>query len=240
MTPDPGWHPVALAADIAPGTSAGTRLFGQELVVWRDKEGASHVWEDRCPHRGMRLSFGFVRGSAIACLYHGWQYDAAGQCRVIPAHPALKVPSTIAATTYDSAERLGLVWVSLGNAGAPPGDNAATTPVRSLSVQAPAPLVLAALASPEASPFASQAPVVCERSGPLVVVQAGEERLIAAVQALSDTQTAVHLVLAGTPGLYRGAAQARASLWAEALRRRAEAGAAIVAAEAAWSREAVA
>jgi phenylpropionate dioxygenase-like ring-hydroxylating dioxygenase large terminal subunit len=84
-----GWYAVAVADDIEPGTSAGTRLFDQELVVWRDRDGASHVWEDRCPHRGMRLSFGFVRGNHIACLYHGWAYDTAGQCRAIPAHPDL-------------------------------------------------------------------------------------------------------------------------------------------------------
>jgi nitrite reductase/ring-hydroxylating ferredoxin subunit len=238
MSPDPGWYPVALAEGIAPGTSAGTRLFGQELVVWRDNAGASHVWEDRCPHRGMRLSFGFVRGNAIACLYHGWQYDTAGRCRSIPAHPDLKVPSTIAATTYPSAEQLGMVWVSLGGAD-PPGDNAVTTPVRSLSIQAPPALVLAALASSDTAPFTTEAAVVCERSGPLISVRAGEERLIAAVQTLSDTQATVHLALAGAPELYRGAGQARASLWAEALRRRVEAAAAIEAAEAAWAHEAV-
>lgn len=242
MSPDPGWHPVALVEGIAPGTSTGTRLFGQELVVWRDNEGASHVWEDRCPHRGMRLSFGFVRGNAIACLYHGWQYDAAGRCRYIPAHPELKVPSTITAAVYPSTERLGLVWACLGGtepAAAPPGDNAVTTPVRSLSVQASAASVLAALASTSASPFATQAPVVCERSGPLIAVRAGEERLIVAVQPLSGTQAMVHLVLAGAPENYRGTGQARASLWGEALRRRVEATAAIQAAEAAWTHEAV-
>ena len=63
--------------------------------MWRDSDGVAHVWEDRCPHRGMRLSLGFVRGDQIACLYHGWRYDAAGQCRYIPAHPQLTPPETI-------------------------------------------------------------------------------------------------------------------------------------------------
>ncbi len=178
-------------------------------------------------------------GSAIACLYHGWQYDAAGRCRVIPAHPALKAPSTIAATTYDSAERLGLVWVSLGSAAAPPGDNAATTPVRSLAVQAPVGLVLAALAAPEGSPFATQAPLVCERSGPLVSVRAGEERLIAAVQALSDAETTVHIVLAGAPAVSRRRAGAGVAVGGGAAAR-AEAASVAAVAEAAWAREAVA
>ena len=127
MMPEAGWYPVALADDIEPGTSAGTRLFGRELVVWRDGTGRSHVWEDRCPHRGMRLSFGLVRGDHIACLYHGWQFDAAGRCRAIPAHPKLDVPASIAVERFPSAERLGFVWAFPGaDAGgtAPPGGSA--------------------------------------------------------------------------------------------------------------------
>ncbi|RVC56037.1 Rieske (2Fe-2S) protein, partial [Mesorhizobium sp. M00.F.Ca.ET.038.03.1.1] len=92
MTTAGVWHPVALSASIEPGSSAGTHIDGKEFVVWRDNRGAPHVWEDRCPHRGMKLSFGFVRGDHIACLYHGWQYDTAGQCRYIPARPAQDEP----------------------------------------------------------------------------------------------------------------------------------------------------
>lgn len=227
MEPVTGWYPVALADGIGPGTSAGTRLFGRELVVWRDEAGNAHVWEDRCPHRGMRLSFGFVRGDRLACLYHGWQFDAVARCRTIPAHPDLKVPGTIRATACASAERLGMVWTFAGPADPteePPGGEAATTPVRSLALQVAAgPAFAALLAVAAASPFASGATVRAERSGPLVVLQAGEERLIAAVQPLSGTESAVHLAIAGAPGTYRGAGQARASAWAEALRRAAEA-----------------
>ena len=105
------WYCVAVSEGLEPGTSAGTRLFDKEIVVWRDSNGAAHAWEDRCPHRGMRLSFGFVRGDRIACLYHGWQYDAGGQCRHIPAHPDLKVPDTIRTTAYPCRERLAMVWI---------------------------------------------------------------------------------------------------------------------------------
>ena len=92
-----GWYPVALSGGVPTGTSNGTHLFGEEIVVWRDADGAPHIWEDRCPHRGMRLSFGFVRGEALNCLYHGWQYGTAGSCQKIPAHPDLVVPNTIRA-----------------------------------------------------------------------------------------------------------------------------------------------
>ena len=128
-----GWYALALGDGLEPGTSAGTQLFDKELVVWRDASGASHVWEDRCPHRGMRLSFGFVRGNHIACLYHGWQYDEAGQCRHIPAHPSLEVPETIKVPTYASVEAAGMIWVqSATEATEPPPADFAAVPVRSL------------------------------------------------------------------------------------------------------------
>ena len=92
----------------------------------------------------MKLSFGFVRGDHIACLYHGWEYGADGQCRAIPAHPKLEVPKTICATTYGIAETGGLLWVGLGDHGEAP-DLPAADPVRSLQVEAPLNAVLAAL-----------------------------------------------------------------------------------------------
>jgi nitrite reductase/ring-hydroxylating ferredoxin subunit len=199
-----GWVPVALAAGLEPGTSTGTRIAGAELVVWRDDAGASHVWEDRCPHRGMRLSFGFVRGNHIACLYHGWQYDTAGQCRLIPAHPDIKVPSTIRATRHVSTERMGIVWTRLaGDAPElPPVEDAVATPVRTLAITAPPGLVLEHLAP--------------DGVGRLTIEGLG---VVAAVQPLSECETAVHVVIEGTHG---AAAQKTVSAWGVALRARLE------------------
>ncbi|HDS0942401.1 TPA: Rieske 2Fe-2S domain-containing protein, partial [Pseudomonas putida] len=38
-------------------------LMGQEMAVWRDDNGAVNVWENRCPHRGLRLTLGANTGS---------------------------------------------------------------------------------------------------------------------------------------------------------------------------------
>ena len=116
MTEQPGWHAVALAGGVGTGTSTGTRLFGEEIVVWRDANGAAHAWEDRCPHRGMRLSMGFVRADRIACLYHGWQYGTDGHCLYIPAHPEINVPPSIVTWRHSCAEALGMIWVYFGDA----------------------------------------------------------------------------------------------------------------------------
>ena len=214
------WYPVALSADIEPGTSTGTRLRGRELVVWRDAAGVAHVWEDRCPHRGMRLSFGFVRGDRIACLYHGWQFDGGGLCRFIPAHPQLTVPSTITVERFAAVERLGMIWTSSGEAAtaaAPPADNAATEPVRSLWLAASPEGALAALTNGPAPFEGTDAEVV--RDGPLVTVRAGSGRLYVAVQPAAPGATVLHLAVEAASADDRP----RLSLWAEALRRSLEA-----------------
>lgn len=114
------WIPIALGRDVPPGTTRGVLLDGAEVLIWRDSDGNAHVWEDRCPHRGMRLSFGFVRNNSLNCLYHGWQYGAASHCLRIPAHPDLTVPATIRANAYASGEAGGMIWMSFEPEGEPP------------------------------------------------------------------------------------------------------------------------
>lgn len=113
------WTAVSLSRDVPAGATAGVVLEGREIVLWRGSDHDIHAWEDRCPHRGMRLSFGFVRGTTLNCLYHGWQYGSDTGCLLIPAHPDLVVPGTIRANAYPVREAGGLVWVALEDTDAP-------------------------------------------------------------------------------------------------------------------------
>jgi phenylpropionate dioxygenase-like ring-hydroxylating dioxygenase large terminal subunit len=110
------------------------RLEGNDLAIWRGASGQPHVWGDRCPHRGMRLSQGFVRGEALSCVYHGWQYGSDGGCVSIPAHPKLVPPKSICAKTYQCSEAEGLIWATLTETtdALPPLQS--QTPVRTLYV----------------------------------------------------------------------------------------------------------
>lgn len=128
------WTPIALSRDAPRGVTRAVILGGQELVIWRSESGALQVWEDRCPHRGMRLSFGFVRGEALNCLYHGWQYGADGPCKRIPAHPDLSVPTTIRANAYASAETGGFILVETGTKPGPTPVLLAGRPIASLAI----------------------------------------------------------------------------------------------------------
>ena len=108
------WVPLALARDVPAGTTRAAIVEDRELVIWRGVDGQAHVWADRCPHRGMRLSLGFVRDNALNCLYHGWAYAADGGCRRIPAHPDLNVPGSIRADVHRVVEAGGMIWTRQG------------------------------------------------------------------------------------------------------------------------------
>jgi nitrite reductase/ring-hydroxylating ferredoxin subunit len=206
---DDAWVPVALSNAIEPSTSAGTLIDGREVVVWRDGGGIAHVWEDRCPHRGMRMSFGFVRGDHIACLYHGWEYDAAGQCRHIPAHPDLEVPATIRVKTFAAEERNGLIWTRLANGAdlATVPETGSATPVRSIH---------AAVAIDAAEALLARSGEAMTRVGDLLwTLRAASADLIVAAQRLSPDRTGLHVLVAGQA---EAPARLRAARWAEGLR----------------------
>lgn len=112
------WHVVLRSSDLPEGEVRKARLLGEDLVAWRIG-GVAHVWQDLCMHRGSRLSLGHVEGSHLVCAYHGWSYDAEGQCVRFPAHPEQKPPPTAHTATYITKEKYGYVWASLGE---PKGD----------------------------------------------------------------------------------------------------------------------
>ena len=112
------WHPVIEAAALA-GEPVAVRLLGHALVAWRDADGEARVWSDRCPHRGAQLSLGQVVDGCLQCPYHGWQFDACGQCVQVPALPDFNPPASHHAQVHETREAHGLVWVRLGSVDGP-------------------------------------------------------------------------------------------------------------------------
>lgn len=219
-----GWVPVALSTSIEPGTSAGAVVDGAEIVVWRDDKGKAHVWEDRCPHRGMRMSFGFVRGDHIACLYHGWAYDTGGQCRYIPAHPDLEVPKTIKIPTYATVESDGVIWMAPAEAAdeqaVPP--LGVSVPVRSLYADCPVERAQVVL-SGASLPFADETRFSAIADG-VWTLTAGSVKLAVAAQSVGPSRTALHILTDEASASLKPAI----ARWAEALRLTLEAPAAVI------------
>lgn len=108
------WHPVASSASLIAGKLVAARLLGRELVLWRDPQGLVHAWEDRCPHRGTRLSIGRVEGGEVVCAYHGWHFGTDARCKLVPALPELSGKVQASVKAYRAQEKYGLVWACIG------------------------------------------------------------------------------------------------------------------------------
>jgi 5,5'-dehydrodivanillate O-demethylase len=115
------WQPVFLSRDLARGRSVPLRVLHEELTLYRGHDGIARVVGARCPHRGAKLHLGFVEGGAIRCMYHGWAFGEGGQCVDQPAEP---VPfcHKIKTASYPAEERLGIIFVYMGELPAPPLD----------------------------------------------------------------------------------------------------------------------
>jgi ferredoxin-NADP reductase/nitrite reductase/ring-hydroxylating ferredoxin subunit len=105
------WHPVAASDDLPYRHVFHAQILGRELALWRADDNHVNAWENRCLHRGVRLSIGINDGTELVCQYHGWRYaNRTAGCTYIPAHPADAPARTICNNTYPCCEHLGLVW----------------------------------------------------------------------------------------------------------------------------------
>ncbi len=133
---DARWVPIAVSADILNGTVVPSQLPKGPIAVWRAASGHLYANGDRCPHRGMRLSHGFVRGETLSCIYHGWRFGTDGVCQKIPAHPAVEPPKTINCGPVSVTEVNGVVWGAAASPVDPPVQFAGYNALRSLLIGA--------------------------------------------------------------------------------------------------------
>ena len=108
------WHVIAVTDEILPGVLYPVSLLERDLVVWREADGAVHIWEDLCVHRGARLSKGSIRNDRVICPYHGWNYDGSARCVLMPAAPTEPPLKKARAIAHRAIEKYGLLWTCLG------------------------------------------------------------------------------------------------------------------------------
>src|SRR5436190_17553063 len=99
------------------------RILGEDLIAFRDTNGTPAFIARNCPHRGASLFFGRNEECGIRCVYHGWKFDAAGNCVDMPNEPAESDFKTkVKATAYRGADAGGITWIYMGPDQAdPPG-----------------------------------------------------------------------------------------------------------------------
>jgi phenylpropionate dioxygenase-like ring-hydroxylating dioxygenase large terminal subunit len=85
-------------------------VAGEPVVFFRDARGQVQALLDRCPHRGVKLSLGEVKGDCVECPFHAWQFDGSGEVREVPLNPDAK-RERLFATSFHVREIGGLLWL---------------------------------------------------------------------------------------------------------------------------------
>ncbi len=67
------WEKVGLADDFEVGTQTAVRLGNRAVVIFHTEKGW-HAIADACPHAGMPLAGGDLRGCILTCPFHGYTY----------------------------------------------------------------------------------------------------------------------------------------------------------------------
>ena len=113
------WLPAAKSDEVSEpdGTPVRVRMFGENLVLFRDTDGRLGLVEEGCPHRLTSLALGRNEECGLRCVYHGWKFDVTGKCVDMPTDPeAYGYRERIRITAYPVREAGGLVWAYLGPA----------------------------------------------------------------------------------------------------------------------------
>lgn len=109
-----GWYFVYYTDELQKGAVVPLHYFGRELVLFRTEAGHAVLMDAHCPHLGAHLGHGGkVHGESIACPFHGWEFNGAGQCTAVPY--AKLMPPKIAGGkqaihSYPLVERNQVIW----------------------------------------------------------------------------------------------------------------------------------
>lgn len=79
---------VAKAADVPVGQGRVVQAGAKSLALW-NVDGAYHVIDNTCPHRGGPLGDGDLEGRLAICPWHGWRWDVTTGANA--NNPALKI-----------------------------------------------------------------------------------------------------------------------------------------------------
>lgn len=74
------WQPIGAAVDLESKWTKRVRLLGEDLVIFKDRQGRLGLIAEHCPHRRASFAHGIPTENGIRCPYHGWEYNAQGKC----------------------------------------------------------------------------------------------------------------------------------------------------------------
>jgi 5,5'-dehydrodivanillate O-demethylase oxygenase subunit len=112
------WHPIAATSQLPDSGTMAVRILAEDLVLYRTPNGNLGLVEPHCAHRRAGLVYGIPEETGLRCTYHGWLYDASGQCIEQPyeafVDPNNRYKDRIRIQAYPVQELGGLIFAYLG------------------------------------------------------------------------------------------------------------------------------
>lgn len=111
------WQPALLSSELPEndGAPLRLRLLCEDLIAFRDSNGAVGIVDAFCPHRRAPLFFGRNEECGIRCVYHGWKFNRDGDCVDMPSEPEdSPLKARVKLHAYPAIERGGIVWSYMG------------------------------------------------------------------------------------------------------------------------------
>lgn len=109
------WYVVLESKEVKPGKLLGVKRLNKSLVFYREPDGTVVCMEDKCSHRGVKLSIGTLSNNCLTCPFHGFEFNSSGECIKIPANGKnSKVSSRFNVRTYPTYESNGFIFIYNG------------------------------------------------------------------------------------------------------------------------------
>ena len=106
------WYPVLASWEVQ---SAPVGITRRASRLWSGAiKTAVQALEDRCPHRGARLSMGWNLGDRIACWYHGVEVAGNGEVKDVPAVDKCPLVGQQCVRSYNVQEAHGAIFLWFG------------------------------------------------------------------------------------------------------------------------------
>ncbi len=107
------WYVAAWDHELIDGKLLARTILEQPVLLYKGDSGRAVALDDRCAHRGAKLSNGRLEGDDVRCMYHGLKYAPSGKCIQIPGQD--NIPPRLGVRSYPVVERDHLVWIWMGD-----------------------------------------------------------------------------------------------------------------------------
>ncbi len=109
------WQPIGAATELENRWTKRVRLLGEDLVLFRNRQGQRGLIAEQCPHRRASFAHGIPTEEGIRCPYHGWEFSVEGKCLSQPNEPDnCTFRDKVATDAYPVEELGGLLFAYMG------------------------------------------------------------------------------------------------------------------------------